>query len=253
MIRTRIVAGADGSAGSIAAVRWAATEALLRDAELHLITAYHRHQDGLTAAAEIIRAAVAQARATAPGLDVRGVTLPGYAAPVLLQAAREASLLVVGDRTQPGLPGLPFGAVSSQVATHARCSVVVVRGHTDRGRGPVVVGVDDSPAADAVIGRAFEEASLHGADVVAVTAGRDAELGGTHTDAQLEPWRLRYGSVTAQREYVNGRPDKVMVDSCREARLAVVGPRGHGFQGVLLGAIGSRLLRRADCPVLISR
>lgn len=253
MIRTRIVAGADGSDGSIAAVRWAATEALLRDAELHVVTAYHRHQGGPVAAAEIIREAVAQARATAPEIDVRGVTLPGYAAPVLLHAAREAALLVVGDRPGGGMPGLPFGAVSSQVATHARCSVVVVRGHNDPDSGPVVVGVDDSPAVDAVIGHAFEEASLHGADVVAVTAGRGVRSGGTDPDAQLEPWRKRYGSVTAQREYVNGRPDKVLVDSCREARLAVVGARGHGFQGVLLGAIGSRLLRRADCPVLISR
>ena len=60
-------------------------------------------------------------------------------------------------------------------------------------------------------------------------------------------------TVPAQREYVRGRPDRVMVDSCRSAQLAVVGPRRHGYAGVLLGAIGTSLLRRADCPVLIAR
>jgi nucleotide-binding universal stress UspA family protein len=44
-----------------------------------------------------------------------------------------------------------------------------------------------------------------------------------------------------------------MVDSCREAQLAVVGPRRRGNEGVLLGAIGTRPLRRAGCPVLIAR
>jgi hypothetical protein len=39
----------------------------------------------------------------------------------------------------------------------------------------------------------------------------------------------------------------------REARLVVVGPRRHSPPGVLLGPIGTRLLQRAGCPVLIAR
>jgi nucleotide-binding universal stress UspA family protein len=81
-----------------------------------------------------------------------------------------------------------------------------------------------------------------------VTAGPDAV-----PDSRLDPWRARYRSVSAQRESVDGRPDKVLVDSCRQARLAVVGPRRHGYEGVLLGAVASRLLRRSECPVLIAR
>lgn len=45
MVRTldggRIVVGVDGSAASAAAVRWAAEEARLRDATVHLVCAYH--------------------------------------------------------------------------------------------------------------------------------------------------------------------------------------------------------------------
>ena len=267
MVKARIVVGTNGSSGSVAAVRWAAAEARLRDAELRVVVAYHRRAPSNTAfgppsgpaeTAGTIHDAVTQARSVAPGIDVGAVAMPGYAVPVLLHAAEGAALLVVGERGGGALPGLGFGAVSSQVATQARCSVVVVRGRPDCDSGPVVVGVDDSPATDSVIGRAFEEAALHGAPVLAVTAGPDrqgqaAEALGADLDSRLDQWRQKYQSVRAQREYVNGRPDKVLVENCREARLAVVGPRRHGFQGVLLGSVGTRLLRRADCPVLIAR
>jgi nucleotide-binding universal stress UspA family protein len=122
----------------------------------------------------------------------------------------------------------------------------------------VVVCVGEGPAADPVIGRAFEEAALYGAEILAVTAGPDrrglaADALGADLDSRLDPWRQKYRTVPAQREYINGRPDRVLVDSCRQARLAVVGPRRHGYQGVMLGSVGTRLLRRADCPVLVAR
>jgi len=275
MINARIVVGVDGSAGSTAAVRWAAAEARLRKAELRLLTAYHRHHPGRDPAtgvrarpaadeetASVVQAAVTQARAVAPDVEVSCLALPGYAVPVLLHAAEEAALLVVGDRGKGRFPGLPFGSVSSQVATHARGSVVVVRGRSGVQTGPVVVGVDDGPAASSIIGRAFEEASLHGAALVAVTAranggrpaGSSAEaVLGADLDSRLDPWRERYPEVQADREVVAGRADQVLVQHSRQARLVVVGPRGHGFEGLLLGAVGTRLLQRGDCPVLIAR
>jgi nucleotide-binding universal stress UspA family protein len=253
MDNTRIVVGASGSPGSLAAVRWAAAEARLRHADLRVVVAYQRRPSGPPGTAGTVHEAVAAARAAAPGLEVRGVAMPGYAVPVLLHAAQEAALLVVGDRGGGRLFGAPADSVAGQVATRARCCVVVVRGHPERADGPVVAGVDDGPGADAVIGRAFEEAALHGAPLVAVTAGParpGADALGDPLDARLDPWRARYRSVPAQREYVDGRPDRVMVDSCRRARLAVVGPRR---QGLLLGTVGNRLLRRSECPVLIAR
>jgi nucleotide-binding universal stress UspA family protein len=245
MEKTRIVVGASGSPASSAAVRWAATEARLRGAELRVVVAYHRGRAGEAETAGIVHDAVVQARSAAPGVPVAGVALPGYAVPVLLKAAEGAALLVVGERGG----GVLAGAVGGQVATGARSSVAVVRGRADRSSGPVVACVDEDTAADAVLGRAFEEAALRGAEILAVTAG-DSGPGG---DARLDPWRARYRSVPAQREYVAGKPGKVLVATCREARLAVVGPRRHGYPGVMLGAVGSRLLHGADCPVLIAR
>ena len=266
MLKVRIVVGADGSPGSVLAVRWAAAEARLRAAELRVFTAYHRrdpstqHDDGASA---VMREAVTQARAVAPDIEVRGMALPGYAAPILLHAAEEAVLLVVGDRRRGSLPGQPLGSVGSQVATHARASVVVVRGRPGCDDGPVVVGVDDGPAASTIIGRAFEEAALRDAPLRAVTAhangratvpaGPSGTPLGAPIDPQLDPWREKYPSVRVEREYAAGRPDRVLVQRCEQAQLVVVGPRRHGYQGVMLGAVGSELLRRAACPVLIAR
>jgi nucleotide-binding universal stress UspA family protein len=276
-MKTRIVVGVDGSAGSTAAVRWAAAEARLRKVELRVLTAYHRQQPGLhftggqtrpvadEEANAVVHAAVTEARSIAPDVEVRAVALHGYAVPVLLHAAEEAALVVVGARGEGGVPGLPFGSVGSQVATHASASVVVVRGRSGADTGPVVVGVDESPNAGMIIGRAFEEAALHGASLVAITvqtSGRllartaqptaEAVLG-SDLNGVLGPWREKYPEVPAERAVVAGRPDKVLVQHSRQAQLVVVGPRRHGFEGVMLGSVGTRLVDRSDSPVLIAR
>ncbi|MBM2614007.1 universal stress protein [Actinoplanes sp. LDG1-06] len=260
MIKTRIVVGVDGSPQATAAVGWAAAEAVRRGAELRVLTAFYRHRStpgrsGSHSAEEhasaILQRAVAQARSAAPEVEVKCQALPGYAVPVLLHAAEEAALLVVGSRHEGGLPVLPTGSVSSQVATRARSSVVVVRGRYGPDAGPVVAGLDDGRAAETVAGHAFEEAALQDAAVEAVTVGPgspDADL-----DGRLDPWRRKYPGVPANIEYVSGRTDRVLVQRSRSARLMVVGPRTHGYQGLMLGSIGSRLLQRSGCPVLIAR
>ncbi|MEV4703353.1 universal stress protein [Actinoplanes sp. NPDC049316] len=246
MMGPRIVVGVDGSTGSRAAVRWAATEALLRGAELRVLTAYHLPGAGAETG-DILHDAVTYARAVAPGVEVTCMALAGYAVPVLLHAAEVADVVVVGCRHGGGLPGAPHGTVGTQVATHARCCVVVVRGRSGSGTGPVVVGVGDQAADGGVIGRAFEEAALHDAAVLAVTT-QDPELADS-----LAVWREKFPDVPADCEVAEGDPGKVLTDRSRQARLVAVGPRRHGFEGVMLGAIGGRLLDHADCPVLIAR
>jgi nucleotide-binding universal stress UspA family protein len=248
MNKTRIVVGADGSAGSVAAVRWAAAEARRRKAELRVLTAYHRQPEGGDAAA-VVHDAIAHARSAAPDVEMRCLALQGYAVPMLLHAAEDAAMLVLGDKRTGRFPGLPSGSVSSQVALQAQCCVTVVRGRSDAETGPVVAGVDDEPES-AVLGRAFEEAALRGAPVVAITAQSG---NGRSEGPELDAWRGKYPGVEAQSEIVAGRADTILVQRSREAQLVVVSPRRHGYQGVMLGAVGSRLLDRADCPVLIAR
>jgi nucleotide-binding universal stress UspA family protein len=65
-----------------------------------------------------------------PGSDirVRPRVLPGNPAQVLLDAANEADLLVVGCRGHGGFTGALLGSVSMHCVHHSRCPVVVIRG-----------------------------------------------------------------------------------------------------------------------------
>jgi len=65
-----------------------------------------------------------------PGCDrarVRGQVIRGSAAAVLLEASRDADLLVVGNRGRGALAEVLLGSVSEHCVRHGLCPVVVVR------------------------------------------------------------------------------------------------------------------------------
>jgi nucleotide-binding universal stress UspA family protein len=138
-----IVVGIDGSAGSQAALRFAADEASLRQTQLRVVSAWHvptgvympptymdldldafRQNTSDVAARQVVDVLGAE-RATTVGV----VTHDGSAAEVLIAESRQAELLVVGSRGHGGFAGLLLGSVSQHCAAHAHCPVVVVRGH----------------------------------------------------------------------------------------------------------------------------
>lgn len=137
-----VVAGVDGSEGARRALRWAAEEARVRQAPLRAVTAWHLPAAGGEAyvsvattfdpgvfedeARQVLDAAVED---VAPGdlaHPVERVVASGGAAAVIVEASHAADLVVVGTRGLGGFKGLLLGSVSSQVAHHAACPVVVV-------------------------------------------------------------------------------------------------------------------------------
>lgn len=147
--------GIDGSAGSVAALRWGLAEARTRGAPLRVVHAYEvprftlgdvgmagpgmpvpaippEEHDRLREASEsqarhVVEATLERAGGEpAEGADVTTETIEGPAVPVLLEAARGATLLVLGSRGRGGFAGLLLGSVSQQCAQHPPCPVVIL-------------------------------------------------------------------------------------------------------------------------------
>lgn len=140
-----IVVGFDGSEHSQAALNLAMEEARLRGGRLHLVTVWSRPALAWyptmlgTAAGQVLAAdspervaetvqAEALMIARRDGADATGVVVHSDSpASAILDAAREADLVVVGSRGHGGFPGLHLGSVSHQVISHAPCPVLVAR------------------------------------------------------------------------------------------------------------------------------
>jgi nucleotide-binding universal stress UspA family protein len=135
----RIVVGVDGSEGSRVALRWAAEEARLHQADLDVVYSWHHPYEtfvpmwGLppweeleSQARETLEKLIADEGLSDTTPPTRAVLVQGPAAPVLLDAAKDADLLVVGARGHGAFTGMLLGSVSQHCVTHARCPVSVV-------------------------------------------------------------------------------------------------------------------------------
>ncbi len=138
---TRTIVGIDGSASSVAALRWAVDAARPGD-EIVAVMAWSIYPVGGLEAPGINPAEVEVATrrdladVLAPVEAPEGVTITssvvhGRPAGVLTTASRDADLVVVGRRGLGGFLGLVLGSVSDQVVHHARCPVVVVSAPDD--------------------------------------------------------------------------------------------------------------------------
>ncbi len=141
----KIVVGIDGSDASKDALRWAVEDARARGAEVVALHAYEvpvPAPDAAPAPPVDLPALVAEAHAHAQQLaagvveevvgntvtvDVAPIAVADAPAKALLDASRDADLLVVGSHGH-GLSGLFLGSVSLECAQHAACPVVIFRG-----------------------------------------------------------------------------------------------------------------------------
>jgi nucleotide-binding universal stress UspA family protein len=137
--RGRIVVGVDGSESSLAALSWAAQQALMTGSAIEAITTwewptdygwsppYPADFDPAELSRNFLEEIVAKVRDGNAELDIRISVVEGHPAPVLIQASVGADLLVVGCRGHGEFAGMLIGSVSEHCATHARCPVLVHR------------------------------------------------------------------------------------------------------------------------------
>jgi len=278
-----IVVGIDGSPGALQAVRWAATEARIRNRPLLLVhcwllldalrdpaandpavfAAWQERADGL------VRVAVDAAEAVVPEVDVHTSIRSELPTWGLLAAGEDAELMVVGARGLGTFKQLLMGSTSREIAARATCPVVVVRG-AERAHGRIVVGVDGSELSLAAVQFAFTEASWRRATLVTVHAcGIPHEIHdlskplGAHVHAievddevrvqeTLAGAREDHPDVKVEETFVHDEAVPALVEHARLADLLVVGSRGHSATaGLLLGSVAHAVLRHADSPVAV--
>jgi nucleotide-binding universal stress UspA family protein len=136
--RGRVVVGVDGSRASEMALLWAAREANLRWARLHIVHAWMPGAGGLAASEQASRSLLEEMvarlddeRDGAPR-DLMLQSVAGPAAQALLRSAEHAELLVVGAHGLGGLRSVLLGSVSRHCAHQAACPTVIVRGVSRR-------------------------------------------------------------------------------------------------------------------------
>ncbi|MFI7047999.1 universal stress protein [Streptosporangium sandarakinum] len=271
-----ILVGADGSRAALDAVSWAVQEARLRRTALrvvHVMPAWPLQmaedapyadvgrwmRDG---AAATLTDALGRVEEEGGGVETDTELLPGEPRSALLEAAREAELLVVGSHGLGGFRGMLLGSVALGVTGRAPCPVAIVRDLPARSRGEVVVGVDGSPEGAAAVDLAFTEAALRGAPLRAVHAwGRPAvplqvrAAAGSERRALAEALAGRGETnpdVKVIEQVEQGHPVAVLRDLSARADLLVVGSRGRGeLGGLLLGSVSHSLIHHAACPLIV--
>jgi nucleotide-binding universal stress UspA family protein len=138
-----VVVGVDGSAESVAALAWAARYAAAAGAQVRAIMAWHYpgavggppiekapdavHHQTEEQEKETLSEAVSKVYGGPAPAGVEATLGYGHPAQVLVEASKEADLLVVGRRGHRAFAGMMVGSVSLHCVVSASCPVVVVR------------------------------------------------------------------------------------------------------------------------------
>lgn len=298
-----IVVGYDGSAASVLALDWAVETARERGRPLTIVHGMSTAGTGFPAMdlaqaqpifEQTAREILAEgAQRAAKSLEVSQIETQywlGSPAGQIIEASRDAELVVVGSRGRGRILGGLLGSTSYAVAAHAHCPVVVVRSGVGEdvedlprpsrpgADHPVVVGSDGSPASERAVDAAADVAEQSAArlrivhvaqpvipstwTVIEAGAGgaglEDPEviLGWARESVEQEGGRVRtaHPSLDVTTEALWGDPGSLLAQLGADAGLIVVGSRGRGgFTGMLLGSVSHRVIHDASCPVMVVR
>ncbi|MBM7368681.1 universal stress protein [Gordonia hydrophobica] len=283
-VHSAVSVAVDGSDQALEAVQWAAAAAQRLQRRLDVVSvvppvampfgplSLQSDEDAMLAARQKAETAVsvaAQVAVRTANVPVETRVIEGKPALALRAVSTRAHMLVVGRRGLGGVRGLLLGSVSTDVAAHGDCPTVVVPAGGDRTTGPVVVGFDGSPSADAALERAFDAASTMKTSLTVVHGygGFTDEVFHGYSGQVLE--NLRGNAEIAVATRIAGHSERlpdveVTIDLTTEppaehlsvlsetAQLVVVGTRGRGgFRGLTLGSTSQALLHVAQSPVMV--
>jgi nucleotide-binding universal stress UspA family protein len=219
-------------------------------------------------AGQLVAKIIEQAREIEPGVVVEGDAIDGSPSRVLVQESSSATELVLGSRQLTALRSAVLGSVAVAVAGRTECPLVVLRGPAGLREedAAVVVGVDATDAAQAVLAVGFDHASRHEValravlcwhpDLLASMKWRPSPPAPERADEWLSEalagWSERYPDVTVHPEVIRQHPVAGLVLASSAQYLLVVGTTGHhALPGALLGSVSQGVLHHATCPVAV--
>jgi len=260
---SRIIVGHDHHGGGQDAVAFARLLADATDAELIVAgviamgpvpveteTMYRFKSRGFNAA-------ISQ-RAAAAGADSRIVHSHSVACGLSdLAEDFEADLIVLGSSRRGPVGRILAGSIALQLLHGAPCAVAVAP--VDYAADPpprlesIVVGVDGAAESQAAAGAAADIAAATGASVRLVAVEQLGADIHKYLRRNLERAKAAFPAGTqAVEEIVAGEPAQKLRELSENASLLMLGSRGFGpFGRVVLGSTDAKLLRAADCPVLV--
>jgi nucleotide-binding universal stress UspA family protein len=276
----------DGSAASDAAVAWGTREAIMRRLPITLMHAIApvvvgwpegqlyadmpdwQKDDGQRVIDRARKALTANVGESEPP-EIHTEMVYSSVVPALIEASKEAWMVVAGSQGLGALGRLLLGSVTTGLVHHAHCPVAVIhsgeRADPDSG-APVLLGIDGSPASEAATALAFDEASRRGVGLRALHVWsdvgvfpvlgmdwRDREREGQEILAErLAGWQERYPDVRVERLLFCDKPSQWLLKESETAQLVVVGSHGRGgFPGMLLGSVSSAVVQAARVPVIV--
>jgi nucleotide-binding universal stress UspA family protein len=272
-----VVTGVDLSDSARAAAGWAADLAAAWGAQLQLV---HVVPDGrpvpvpdwLDELLGTLLGAAERGGAGPPHAEV----LPGAVVDVLARHAAGARMLVLGSYGEGADSGMLAGSAALGLLGRVSCPVAVVRGPTPQAAppraGPVVVGVDGSGPGHGALAFAAELAVALAAPLVAVHTWTDvapgaggatrrrladptvlAAQGTALLDVELAAVASAYPGLPVRRVVLDDTPVRALLDQAGDARMIVVGHRGHDpATGMLHGSTSRTLVEFAPCPVVVT-
>ncbi|MGW2745529.1 universal stress protein [Streptomyces sp. NPDC001450] len=293
-----ITVGLDGSPESRAAAEWAAREAQLRGLPVKLVHVWEPVPEPMAQAPllgaethqhwteRIPRESAEGLRLRHPGVEVTTEQLTGRPAESLVNAAKDAEMLVLGSRGLSGIGGFLVGSVGLAVVAHTERPVVLVRAgeqaadeHEMDEAGipsaatafrPVVLGLDVASPDAALLGFAFEAAARRSVPLRVVHAWnpppyyaygmalepaveREMAKGDVLILSEvLRPWRQKYPDVEVVEQSQFGSPSLLLIDASREASLVVVGRRvRRSSVGAHIGTATHAVLHHSTAPVAV--
>lgn len=261
-----VVVGVDGSQHSVSAASWAAKHAALRHATMHLVLANdtpERDEEMRT----MLHGIADQLTTQHPHLTMHQDIVHGHPATELINCSAQAQLIVVGSRGQGPIIDVLLGSVSTKIAHHSHCPIVVVRG--PRPDGPILIGVDGSAHNQTALRFAFQTAAERDTELIAMqvwdeTPGvvpipeqhlKQRQESVHHSiTGQLASHSKDYPHVSTRAIAQRGHPVVELTKAAHDAQLLVVGDRGSGgFTELLLGSVATGVLHHASGTVAVVR